>query len=303
MNARILGETAVRYFLQVVNSGSISEAALRLHVVPSAISRQISRLESELNAPLIERQSRGVTLTTAGELLASYARRTILDAETVTNEIAALHRKTDTLIKIACTQGFATHCLPAAISKFRQTGDPSSSFQMQVTSAQEVSRLVREAQVDIGFSFSLGAVRDINVMYSQPAPLLALVAQGHELSERPSVPLYEIVEHPLALPAPDTTLRQLLDIYCSRKGLTYKSILETDHLESLVQFASAGMAITFTGELVVRHRLKAGDLVALNVPELTESDRTIEIQTLAGRQLSAAMSDFVEHMKYALAAR
>jgi len=299
MSARILSETAVRYFLQVVNSGSISEAAARLHVVPSAVSRQISRLEHELGAPLIERQSRGVALTAAGELLASYARRTLLDAEGVTHEIAALGHATDTLVKVACTQGFAPYCLPDAIAGFRAAGKPGS-FQVQVAAAQEVTRLVREAQVDIGFSFSLGAARDINVAYSQPAPLLALVAPQHPLSARPCVSLSEIVRHPLALPGPQTTLRQLLDIYCSREGLAYKSILETDHLEALVQFACAGTAVTFTGELVVRPRLRAGQLVALNVPELADSDRSIEIQTLAGRQLSSTLLNFIDHMKLAL---
>jgi DNA-binding transcriptional LysR family regulator len=44
MNPRILQEAAVRYFLEVVNTGSISDAATKLHVVPSAVSRQISRL-------------------------------------------------------------------------------------------------------------------------------------------------------------------------------------------------------------------------------------------------------------------
>jgi DNA-binding transcriptional LysR family regulator len=299
MSARILSETAVRYFLQVVNSGSISEAAARLHVVPSAISRQISRLENELQAPLFERQSRGVALTAAGELLAGYARRTLLDAELVTNEINSLQHESQSLIKLGCTQGFASYCLPDAIARFR-AGDVQGSFQIQVASAQEVTRLVREGQVDIGFCFSLGAAKDINVAYSQPAPLLALVAPGHPLASGTDVSLSALVDYPLALPGPNSTLRQLLDIYCSRAGLVYKSILDTDHLDTLVQFAISGNAVTFTGELFVRHRLKANELKALRLKEITESDRAIEIQTLARRQLSPTMTRFIEHMKTVL---
>lgn len=300
MSVRILTETAVRYFLQVVNSGSISEAAARLHVVPSAISRQMSRLESELQAALFERQSRGVALTPAGELLAAYARRTLLDAEGVASEIKTLHQESESLIRIACTEGFAPHCLPDAIARFREAGT-HVKFQIQVASAQEVTRQVREALVDIGFCFSLGATKNIHVTYSQPAPLLALVNPSHPLAAKSSVSLGEIVAYPLALPGPNTTLRQLLDIYCSREGLSYKSILETDNLETLVQFTTNTDAITFTGEMFVRHRLDQQQLVALKVPELVESDRSIEIQTLAGRQLSPAMDSFIEHMKHTLA--
>jgi hypothetical protein len=52
--------------------------------------------------------------------------------------------------------------------------------------------------------------------------------------------------------------------------------------------------------LFVRHRLKAHELIALELPEIAGSDRAIEIQTLARRQLSPAMTRFIEHMKTVL---
>ncbi len=48
--------TALRYFLEVARCGSISEASIRLNVASSAVSRQISKLERELDALLFERQ-------------------------------------------------------------------------------------------------------------------------------------------------------------------------------------------------------------------------------------------------------
>ncbi|WNW10979.1 LysR family transcriptional regulator [Pseudomonas sp. DTU_2021_1001937_2_SI_NGA_ILE_001] len=296
MSARTLSETAIRYFLQVVNSGSISEAASRLHVVPSAVSRQISRLENELGSPLLERQSRGVALSPAGELLAAYARRTLLDAEQVSQEIAALRDQSEALISIACTEGFASHCLPRAIAGFRQRG-ANSCFRIDVATAAEVTRRVREGEVDIGFSFSLGAAKGISVAYSQPAPVLALVAPQHELAGQGSLALHEVVRHPLALPGPHTTIRQLLDLYSSREGINYRSILDTDHLESLLNFCMAGHAITFCGELFARERLQTGQLIALEVPELRGSERSIEIQTLARRPLSGPLQSFIDYIQ------
>ncbi len=159
MNARILSETAVLYFMQVVNCGSISEAAARMHVVPSAVSRQIRRLEEELATTLLERQARGVTLTPAGELLASYARRTLLDAVQVTNEIQALRQVSESRIKIACTHGFASHFLPVALAGFREN-EPHCTFQMQVVPALEVTLTVRDEK-PILVSASASAPRGI----------------------------------------------------------------------------------------------------------------------------------------------
>jgi Bacterial regulatory helix-turn-helix protein, lysR family len=54
-----LQDTALRYFLEVVRSGSVSDAAARLNVSPSAVSRQVAGLEEMLGVPLFERRPRG----------------------------------------------------------------------------------------------------------------------------------------------------------------------------------------------------------------------------------------------------
>src|SRR4051794_5342869 len=90
MPNHVLQETAVRYFLEVVKTGSVKEAALKLNVAPSAVSRQVARLESELDTLLFERRSRGMVVNAAGELLAAHAKRTWQDIERVTGDISAL---------------------------------------------------------------------------------------------------------------------------------------------------------------------------------------------------------------------
>lgn len=61
-----LQDTALRYFLEVAQCGSVSLASQRLHVAMSAISRQIANLELQLETPLFERHARGMVPTAAG---------------------------------------------------------------------------------------------------------------------------------------------------------------------------------------------------------------------------------------------
>ena len=75
LNPRALQEHALRTFLEVAQSGSVSLAAARLDVAPSAVSRTIARLEHDLDTLLFERSARGMRLNSAGELLAAHARR------------------------------------------------------------------------------------------------------------------------------------------------------------------------------------------------------------------------------------
>ncbi|MEN2471707.1 LysR family transcriptional regulator [Burkholderia sp. GS2Y] len=295
MSARILQEAAVRYFLEVVNAGSVADAATRLNVVPSAVSRQIARLENELGTPLFVRQSRGMVPSKAGEMLAAYARRSQLDAEQISLEIDALRGEAERTIRIACTEGFAAHFLPRAMADFRRTVAPAS-FEVVVDTAAEVTQRVRDGECDIGLTFSFGPSKDIQICFSAPSPVFAIVASSHPLARAEQVSFRELLAYPLALPGVHSTLHKLIDIYCSREGVACKSVLRSATLETLLGFTLASDAVTFCGELVVRPRLASGELVALPVPELTTGERAIEIQTLARRELPPLLQSFVEHL-------
>jgi DNA-binding transcriptional LysR family regulator len=295
MSARILQEAAVRYFLEVVNTGSIADAASRLNVVPSAVSRQITRLEGELGTPLFVRQSRGMVPSKAGEMLAAYARRSQLDAEQISLEIAALRGETERTLRIACTEGFAGSFLPLAMARFRSTVEPAL-FEVIVDTAAGVTQRVREAEVDVGLTFSFGPAKDIHVAFSAPSPVLAIVAASHPLARASTVSFRDLLDYPLALPGVHSTLHKLIEIYCSREGVACKSVLSSATLETLLGFTLASDAVTFSGELFVRSRLASRELIALPVPELANSERAIEIQTLARRELPPLLQAFIECM-------
>ena len=57
----------LRYFVAVAERGSVSQAALDLHLSQSALSEALRKLEVELGVELLARSSRGVTLTPAGD--------------------------------------------------------------------------------------------------------------------------------------------------------------------------------------------------------------------------------------------
>ena len=79
-----------RYFLAIVEEGSMNRAAKVLHITQPTLSRQISQLEEELGVELFERQSRTLHLTTQGRLLARRAKE-LLELETKTlQELSSL---------------------------------------------------------------------------------------------------------------------------------------------------------------------------------------------------------------------
>src|SRR5450759_1311530 len=75
---RHLDIRSAQIFLTVAEEGSIAKAALREHLVSSAISKRLQELEASIGVALFERSQQGVRLTPAGEAMAHHARQVIL---------------------------------------------------------------------------------------------------------------------------------------------------------------------------------------------------------------------------------
>jgi DNA-binding transcriptional LysR family regulator len=300
LNQRVLQEVALRYFMEVVHAGSVTEAAARLDVAPSAVSRQVARLERELDTLLFDRRARGMTLNSAGELLAAHARRAWLDIERVAEDILALRGLRMGQVRVAATEGFAYEFLPTLIAQF-QAQRPGIVFSMHMGVQSEVLRLVREGEVDLGVTVSLTSERGVAVELRHPSPVLAVMAPGHPLATRRQASLAQVLAHPLALPAPTSTLRQLVDISCSRQGLVCEPVFTSDHLYPLVSYVAATQAITFCGETALRQHLRAGVITAIPLRDREMNERHFEVQSLAGRQLPDAARAFINHLRAGLA--
>ncbi|MEM9080302.1 MAG: LysR family transcriptional regulator, partial [Verrucomicrobiota bacterium] len=83
----------LRSFVAVVEEGGFSAAAKRVHRTQSAISLQMAKLEERLNVQLLERTSRSVSLTSAGETFLSYARRILELADEASLAVSAPDEK------------------------------------------------------------------------------------------------------------------------------------------------------------------------------------------------------------------
>jgi DNA-binding transcriptional LysR family regulator len=288
-----IDNTALRYFLEVVRSGSLSKASGNLYVAVSALSRQIAKLEEEVGAALFERRPRGMVLSDAGRLLADYARRSVLDTERVTEEIRGLSNGGRATIRVASSEGVAPHFLPRVFARFLST-HPATHFQLDVSAPSVATQRVRDGSVDIAVCFSMAPERDINVVHSQRAPIFALVRRDHPLATRESVALADLQPWPLAINGPGVTIRQLFDIACSLEGLVFDPVFVSNYHAALHSFVLQTDAVTITGLLTVRGRLEADGFAAIPISNPELHQRSLQVQTMAGRTLPRVMQAFVE---------
>ena len=98
----------LRIFHVVAQAGSFTHAAESLNLSPSAVSRQISRLESSLNIPLLHRHARGLILTEQGELLFRTAREVFAKLTTTESGIRESKERPQGPLRVTTTVAFGS---------------------------------------------------------------------------------------------------------------------------------------------------------------------------------------------------
>lgn len=294
--------TPLRYFNEVVRTGSIREAAERLHVAPSAISRQMRNLEEELGLPLFERHARGVVPTSAGELYAQYAREALLDQERITSEMDDLKGLRRGHVRICSIEGVVANGLTHAVAAFRKRFS-GVTISLDITGTEAVIASVRNGDVDIGVAFTSTPDPDIQRTLRLKDPLFAIMSPDHPAAGHRRLSLRDTFEYQIAVPRKQFGIRALLDTRCRTAQLTMRPTLETNSIEALRGFARSGCGITYLPRLSVKREIEAGQVVAIPMTDKDLQQATIDVCVLKGRTLSTAATGFLHHLQAILPTR
>lgn len=289
----------LRYFFEVARSGSVSQAAVALHVAASAVSRQIAKLEDALGVPLFERRTRGMALTPAGERLMAHVRSGSADAERVIDQLRGLAAQREQQLRIACTEGFGAGFMPLVIGSFREA-HPQAQVQLDIGSPDEVSARLLRGEADLALKYSLAPEKGMAVLHGVLAPLYAVMAPEHPLARRRKVALAEVVRYPLAMGERGTTARQLFDLACSAQGLEYRAAVVSNFSSALLPLVR-GQDIAMSSFLTVAHLVAEGRLAAVAFDEPQLQQRRLQLLALEGRSLPAPLRAFADAVIAAMA--
>jgi DNA-binding transcriptional LysR family regulator len=242
----------MRHFLEVARSGSVSQAAARLFVASSAVSR--------LGTPLFERHARGMALTQAGERLAAHLRNAQLDIEQVIEQVRDLGGRSAHRIRMACTEGFAAHFMPQVMRSF-ESEHPGTQLELHVGSPDGVSALLARGEADIALKYVVAPEPGLKVEHSGNAPVFAVLRPDHPLARQRVVSVAQAVRYPLAVGDKGVTARQLFDQACSLQGLQYRAIFVSNFSSVLLPLLRTP-DVMLSGHLTVTHLIDAGAVVA-----------------------------------------
>jgi DNA-binding transcriptional LysR family regulator len=282
----------LRYFTAVARCGSIREAAEELHIAQSALSRQIHKLEDELGAPLFQRHSRGVELTSAGEILLGHAQTSLRQVERVRSEVEALKGLRRGTVHVYAIESLVPHLLPQVVARFNRRY-PGIRFEITIDGSDRVIAAVREGRTDIGLAFQPPTDPDLATVFKVREPLVATMSAQHPLADRAKVSITECAAYPIAVPPRNTGSGVLIELACKAVGVYLKPMLETNSIPLRVAFLRDNNGITFLSRLSAWDSLRSGELVAIPIRERMLNTGTINAVTHVSRQLPLAAEEFL----------
>lgn len=228
-------------FVACVDLGSMTRAAEHNHVVQSAVSQAMSRLERDCGVRLLERQRGGVQPTEAGEALVVHARGLLNAMERAREDMQAFAGLEKGTLRLGVLHT-ATPLVLAPLLRALRAQHPGLRLHAEEATAAELADRLIAGTLDVGVLFLPASVGSLNVVPLAPVELVVISGDGARLGPGP-VDLASLrdaswVAFPLENPG-----RRWMDQSCADAGFTPSIAAEIGSLAQLKDFVAAGIGL------------------------------------------------------------
>lgn len=283
-----LDSRRVRYFMQVIDSGSVRGAAEQLNMDPSAVSRAIGQLENDCGARLFERRGRGIEPTDAGQLLASYLRRESRQKQQLLAQLDCLQKAERGHIDLVAGEGFIDWLMGNSLREF-MSAHPGVTVDLDVASTDEIVQRIVEERAHIGLVFQPPRDERLRSHLAAKTPIIALMHESHPLArtDRP-LSLEDLAPYPGAALHRSFGVRQHIEAAEISENVRLRTTLTTSSFGAVGRFVMAGLGYALTTWTSLPDRVDRSHLVALPMVNPLLSQGAVHVVSRHGRVLPPA---------------
>lgn len=282
----------LRYLVALAEERNFTRAAASEHIAQPALSQQIRRLEDEVGLALVERTTRRLALTEAGELLVVRARRILAEIEAAEIELEGVRGADTGHVTIGVMHTMGPVDISLAIAAFHAR-HPEVGFTVREQSSGELSEMLRVDEVDLAFLSVTERVesRGLGLQELISEELVVLLSPDHALSSRVTIRMAELADEPFISYRQGARLRELLFAAGRNAGFEPRISLESNESQRIRRLVSRGLGVAI---LPRSDAIGPGPDIA--VAELTEPGlrRDITLAWREGRRHTPAAAELLE---------
>ena len=259
----------LKYFVKIVDIGSLTQAAEVLHIAQPALSQQVATLEGEMDQQLLIRTKRGVTPTEAGKILYTHARTILRQCEQAQLAVNNVGQTLRGQVSIGLAPGTAASAITMPLLQTVRNELPEVMVYLQESSGTALNDKLLAGQLDMAVLYERSPVAGI---VSQPLLKEDLYLVGRDCPGQ-SVDLTAVAEMNLFLPRDYSAVRARVTEAFTLRRLSAKIIGEIESITTLTAAIASGMGATVLPESAARSLCGAanGWMARISTPSMSLS--------------------------------
>lgn len=266
MNLHRFDLVTLSLFALVARSGSVSKGAALAHLTTGAASKRLSELERSFGAQLLDRHSRGVTLTAAGQVLHQHAQRILADLDQLCADLSEYAEGVTGVVRLWANTSAVTEFLPTDISSF-VSDNSGIRIELDEQNSRDIVYAVLDGRADIGIFADRTPLLGLQAAEYRADRLVLIVPRQHELAAFASVPLPQASEFDFVGLAAPTSLAERLKLEAEALGRRLRLRVQVRSFDAVCQMVAAGLGIAVLPEAAIAPHLRS---MAIRQVELDE---------------------------------
>ena len=283
--------TSLRLFVAVCQEKNIARAAEREFIASSAVSRRIAEIEALIGLPVIQRQSRGITVTPVGETVLRYAQTIIANIEQMSAELSRFSSGAKGQVRVVANLSSIVQFLPEDVAAFSRVF-PEVSIELEEENSADVLRIVEEHGADFGICNAVAGVEAFEQVPYRADRLAVLLPAAHRLADAQRLAFAELLDDSFVGLRSESALTQLLTQQAAQAGRQLDVKIRVSSLDALCRMVHAGLGVAVVPEQVGRLYLNALDVRLLPLRD-DWAVRRLVLVFRAREQLSASAAALV----------
>ncbi|WP_296557621.1 LysR family transcriptional regulator [Pigmentiphaga sp.] len=257
----------LRLFIHVAEGPSLTQGARRAHLSLAAASTRIKALETQLEARLLYRNSRGVELTPAGVRLLEHARAVMRQVDFLKSEFSDGGAGSTGHIRIYANTTAVTEFMPEILARFL-ADRPGVTVDLQERLTRDIIRGVMDGSTDLGITAGPIVAPGLQRLHFSTDRLALAVPVGHPLAGRKQVTLDDTLQFPHVSLHEGSTMLNFLREQVENRGTTLTLRIQVSGFEAVCRMVEAGVGIGVLPESAARRhqRTMRLEIVALDEP-------------------------------------
>lgn len=280
-------------FHAVARLGSVSAAAEEMHLTQPAVSIQIGLLEESARTPLLQRNGRGIRLTEAGELLASYAGRILELWREAGEEMATLQGVFAGTLRVGAVTT-AEYLLPPLLVTFANQ-NPKVKVKLQAGNRDEIVRLLAGQEIDVAIMGRPPAELKTSSVAFAKHPMAFVASPTHPVMRERAPSIASIAATHLLVRERGSGTRSTIERIFKDAGVPLRIGSEMSSNEAIKQMCAAGFGVAFLSLHTCVLELETGVLKVLPMAD-NPIERDWFVMHLASRQLPQVAAAFEQFL-------